>query len=71
MLICGGSDLITVSYTNSDFMPNMDSRKSTSGYVFTYRGTAINWRSIEQQCIDYSTTEAEYVVAIEEAKEAV
>ena len=35
MLPYGGLDLISVDYIDSDFMSNMDSRKSTFGYVFT------------------------------------
>ena len=71
MLVYGGSDLVPVGYTDSDFMSDVDSRKSTSGYVFTLGGGAVSWRSIKQQCIADSTTEAEYVAASEAAKEAV
>ena len=49
----------------------MDSRKSTSGSVFTLGGGAILWRSIKQSYIADSTMDAEYVVACEAAKEAV
>ena len=38
MLTYGGSDLILTSYTNLDFMLDMDFRKSTSEYVFTIGG---------------------------------
>ena len=49
----------------------MDSRKSTSGNVFTLGGGAIVWRSIKQTCVADSTMEAEYVAASEATKEAV
>ena len=62
---------ILVGYIDSDFMSYKDSRKSTSGYVFTLRSGAISLRSVEQSCITDSTTEAEYVAAAEVAKEAV
>ena len=71
MLTYRGSNLIPVNYTNSDFMSNMDSRKSISRYVFTLGEAAVSWRSIKQQCIANSTTEAEYVAATEAAKEEV
>ena len=71
MLIYGDSDLIPIGYTNSDFMLNIDSKKLTFGYVFTLGGIAISWRSIKQQCIADSITEAEYVSVIEEAKELI
>ena len=48
-----------------------DSRKSTSGNVFTLGGGAISWKSIKQSCVVDSTTEDEYAVAFETAKEAV
>ena len=47
-----------------------DSRKSTSGSVFTIGGGAVIWRSIKKSCIADSTMEAEYVAAYEAAKEA-
>ena len=37
-----GSNLILVGYTSSDFMLDMDSRKSTSAYVFTLGEAAIS-----------------------------
>ena len=42
-----GSNNSTVveGYTDSDYAGNTDNRKSTSGYVFTYGGGAISWRS--------------------------
>ncbi|KAH9651080.1 hypothetical protein KPL70_026615 [Citrus sinensis] len=61
----------TVGYTDSDFMSDKDSRKSTSGYVFTLGSGAISWGSVKQSCIADSTTEAEYVAASEAAKEAI
>jgi transposase InsO family protein len=71
MLVYSGGDLIPVGYTDSDFQSDSDSRKSTSGAVFTIGGGAVIWRSIKQSCIADSTMEAEYVAACEAAKEAV
>ena len=64
MLTHGGSNLILVCYTDFDFM-------STFEYMFTIREATISWRSIKQQCIADSTTEAQYVVATKAAKEAI
>ncbi|KAH9698582.1 hypothetical protein KPL71_024056 [Citrus sinensis] len=63
MLVYSGDELIPVGYTDSDFMSDRDSKKSTSGYVFTMGSGAISWRSVKQSCIAHSTTEAEYVAA--------
>ena len=71
MLVYQADNLVPLGYTNSDFQSDKDSRKSTYGYVFTLRSGAISWRSIKQSCIDDSTTEAKYVAALEETKEAV
>ncbi|KAK0592998.1 hypothetical protein LWI29_028837 [Acer saccharum] len=71
MLVYSGGDLVPVGYTDSDFQSDSDSRKSTSGAVFTIGGGAVIWRSIKQSCISNSTMEAEYVAACEAAKEAV
>jgi hypothetical protein len=71
MLVYQSEDLTAIGYTDSDFQSDRDSKKSTSGYVFTLGGGAISWRSIKQSCIADSTMEAEYVAACEAAKEAV
>jgi hypothetical protein len=71
MLVYQADSLDPIGYTDSDFMSDRDSRKSTSGYVFMMGGGAISWRSIKQSCIADSTMEAEYVAASEAAKEAV
>ncbi|KAK0594610.1 hypothetical protein LWI29_035421 [Acer saccharum] len=55
MLVYSGGDLVPVGYTDSDFQSDSDSRKSTSGAVFTIGGGAVIWRSIKQSCIADST----------------
>jgi hypothetical protein len=47
----------------------VDTGKSTSGYVTSLAGGAINWESKLQSIIAVSTTEAEYVGAVEAGKE--
>ena len=42
MLTYGGSNLISIGYTDSDFISNMNSGKSTSGYVFTLGGAVVS-----------------------------
>ena len=66
-----GGDLNPIGYTDSDFQSNKDSRKSTSGSIFTLGGGAVVWRSIKQSSIADSTMEAEYIAACEAAKEPV
>ena len=57
MLVYQDESLEPVGYTNSDFQSDIDSRKSTLGYVFTFGGRAISWRSIKQSSIADSTME--------------
>ena len=71
ILVYQVDSLIPLGYTDSDFQSDKDSRKSTSGYVFTLGSGAISWRSIKQSCIADSTMEVEYVAALEASKEAV
>ena len=71
MLVFQDESLVPIGYTDSDFQSDRDSRKSTSGYVFTFGGRAISWRSVKQSSIADSTMEAEYIAASEAAKEVV
>ena len=50
-------------YTDSDFAGDVESRKSTSGYVFLMDDAAVAWLSKKQPIVTLSTTEAEYVAA--------
>ena len=72
MRICYGSQELSVKgFTDSDYAGDLDNRRSTSGHVFTLAGGAVSWRSRLQTCVTQSTTEAEYVAASEECKEAI
>ena len=70
MLVYHDESLEPVGYTDSDFQSNIDSRKSTSRYVFTFGGGAISWRTVKQSSIVDSTIEAKYIAALEAAKES-
>uniref|UniRef100_A0A1J3JFK8 Retrovirus-related Pol polyprotein from transposon TNT 1-94 n=1 Tax=Noccaea caerulescens TaxID=107243 RepID=A0A1J3JFK8_NOCCA len=51
------------AYTDSDFAGDIDSGRSTSGYVFLMSNAAVAWSSKKQAVGTLSTTEAEYVAA--------
>ena len=70
MLVYHDESLVPIGYTNADFQSDRESKKSTSGYVFTLGGGSIS-RSVKQSNIADSTMEAEYITASEAAKEAV
>ena len=58
-------DLEVVGYSDSDFAGCVDSRKSTSGYIFMFAGGVVSWRSAKQTLVATSTTEAEFVSCFE------
>lgn len=53
--------LEVTGYSDSDFAGCLDTRKSTSGYIFLLAGGAISWRSIKQSITASSTMEAEFI----------
>lgn len=58
-------------FSDSDYAGNIDTRKSTTGYVFLFNTGIISWCSKSQKCVTLSTTEAEYVAGAEATKEMV
>ena len=58
-------------YVDADFVGDIDSRKSTTGFVFTLGGTTISWVSNLQKTITLSTTETKYVAIAEVGKEMI
>lgn len=59
-----------VGYADADWAGDVLDRKSTSGYVFKYRGGTISWCSRKQSSVALSSTEAEYVSVAEACQEA-
>ena len=70
-LIFGGwSELWIEGYTDLDFMSDPNDRKSTSGCILECNGDATSWKNFKQPIIVDSMMEAEYVAALDAAKEA-
>ncbi|XP_050908209.1 secreted RxLR effector protein 161-like [Lathyrus oleraceus] len=55
------NNLDVIGYSDSDFAGCVDSRKSTSGYIFMMADGAISWRSTKQTLVTTSTMEVEFV----------
>ena len=66
-----GSDIVLQGYVDIDMESDKDSRRSTTGYVFTIGGRAVIWISKLQQVVAISTMEVEYVAATEASKEMI
>ena len=66
MLIYRQTDnLDEIGYSDSDFAGCVDSRKSTSRYIFMMTCGAISWRRVKQTWTATSTIEAEFVSCFE------
>jgi len=59
-----------IGYTDADYGGELDSRRSTTGYVFVLAGGAISWSSRLQTTVAVSTAEAEYMASAAATKEA-
>jgi len=56
-----GTNVQLLGYVDSDFVGDVDSRRSTTGYAFTLGSEAVSWVSRLQKIVALSTTKAEYV----------
>jgi hypothetical protein len=69
VFLSSGNDSL-LGHCDADWAGDVDTRRSTTGYVFTLSGGAVSWASRRQQTIALSTTEAEYMATTEATKEA-
>ncbi|CAI5717297.1 unnamed protein product [Hyaloperonospora brassicae] len=67
----GSSDGELIGYSDADWAGDIETRRSTSGYVFVFNEGCISWRSKKQRTVALSSTEAEYMALSEAIKEAV
>lgn len=67
----GGSMSELVGFSDADYAGDVDTRRSTTGFVFCLADGAVTWSSQRQKMVTLSTTEAEYVAACAAAKESV
>ena len=58
-------------YTDADWAGDLDTRRSTSGYIFNVGSGAISWSSKRQPTVALSSCEAEYMGQTQATKEAV
>ncbi|RDX90095.1 hypothetical protein CR513_28079, partial [Mucuna pruriens] len=60
-LCFGGDKPMLVGYSNSDMVEDIDSKKSTLGYLIKFVGGVVTWQSKLQKCVALSTTKAEFI----------
>lgn len=58
-------------FTDADWGGDLDTRRSTGGYVFDVGSGAISWSSKRQQTVALSSCESEYMAQTQATKEAV
>lgn len=58
-----------VGFSDADFAEDKETRKSTTGSIWTLAGTAVSWFSKQQELVTLSSTEAELVAATFSIKE--
>ncbi|XP_057478767.1 secreted RxLR effector protein 161-like [Actinidia eriantha] len=64
-------DRFSFEYANSDYVGDLDKRRSTTCFIFTIAGVSVSWQCTLQSKIALSTTETEYMALIEAIKEAI
>ena len=60
-----------IGYVDSDYVGDLDTRRLTTGYVFTLVGAPMNWKSTLQSTVALSTTEVKYMTLIKGVNEAI
>lgn len=65
-----GRETPSTGYTDAEFARDLDTRRSTTGFVFALNGAAVAWTSKEQSTVAASRTEAEYIAAPRGGREA-
>ena len=58
-------------FVDSDWVGDIDSRKSTSAYAFTMFGGAINWMIKQQPMVSLSTIKDKYMDATHACKDSI
>lgn len=54
-----------IYFVSSDYIRDLNMRRSTINYIFTLGGVVISWRSMFQFTVTLFTTKAEYMVMVE------
>ncbi|GLI60517.1 hypothetical protein VaNZ11_002516 [Volvox africanus] len=66
----GDGDLAVVSYSDSDWAGDPDTRRCTTSYMFLLGGAAVSWNSQLQRMVAVSSVGAEYQATAAAVREA-
>lgn len=58
-----------ISYSDSDYAGDMETAKSTTGYVLLFNGSPFHWKTQKQRHVTLSSTEAEVIALCSLSKE--
>ena len=64
-----GKESSLVGYYDADYAGDLETRRSTTGYAFSFANGLVAWSSQRQKIVTLSTTESEYVAAAAAARE--
>ncbi|KAI5434590.1 hypothetical protein KIW84_021430 [Lathyrus oleraceus] len=67
-LYFGGNKATLMGYSDSGMAGDIDSRKSTLGYMIKFAGGVVAWQSRLQKCVALSSTEVEFIAVTEACK---
>ncbi|KAJ4721172.1 Retrovirus-related Pol polyprotein from transposon TNT 1-94 [Melia azedarach] len=62
---------LVIGFSDSDYVGDVDSRRSMTGYAFTLGSSVVSWKATLQPTATLSTIEAEYMALTEAAKEGI
>jgi hypothetical protein len=62
---------IVLVYADADWCGDLDTRRSTTGYIFKVFGGIVAWKSKQQSTVALSTVEAEYMSSANAARQAI
>jgi len=71
LLYSNASKLELIGYADAGYLSDPHKARSQTGYLFTYGGTSISWRSMKQTIVATSSNHAEIIAIHEASRECV
>lgn len=62
---------ILMGFSDADYAGDLETRRSTSGYIFMVNNSVVSWGSERQKSVSLSTTESEYIAASNAVRELI